>query len=366
MGCCEPVRCGSCDPRELAEGPSDSCLCGCLFLNGFLPGLLALTLLFLGMCFSWAAIGDCSFVTTDSRVLLPDGDFDDLPEDFTGFREFGMIFFARPNGECYWYENGLFPEDQLEWYINQLTPSMNVGRGFAGIGALGGFFVFCYSLSLICSAQVKGARLFSAFILIVFLTIFQFLSILVVGSDFCTENGCSISRSCSWSIVAGCSYFCGGFCFLFMSDYPGESILAEEKERAKHLQSEPTAVAVESPLEVESGEAEAVESGEAEAFEAEADESPMVDPEQEIEPEVIEAEAKIIDEEAGSSGKVEETTEGAVVAADEEQGKAASSLDVDSEINEVDPKAIGEEQSAIVEEVEVTDTPMEDKSTSNL
>jgi hypothetical protein len=56
----------------------------------------------MGMLFSWATIGDCSFVTTDSSVLLPGEDFEDLPEDFTGFREFGMIFFARPNGDCYW------------------------------------------------------------------------------------------------------------------------------------------------------------------------------------------------------------------------------------------------------------------------
>jgi hypothetical protein len=253
------------------------------------------------------------------------------------------------------YENGLYPEDQLEWYINQLTPSMNVGRGFAAVGSLGGFLVFCYSLSLMCSAQAKGARLFTAFLLIVFLTCFQFLSILVVSSDFCNENGCSISRSCSWSIVAGCLYFCSGFCFLFMSDYPGESTLAEEKDRAAYLQSQPAAVAVESP-----GEAEAVESGEAEAVEAgeAASESPMV--EEEIEPEVVEVDAKILDEETGPPDLVE----GDVVAVDEEQGKATSSPDVDSEIQEVDPKAIGEE-GAVVEEVEVADA-QEGKSTTNL
>mmetsp|Transcript_118571 Transcript_118571/g.329558 ORF Transcript_118571/g.329558 Transcript_118571/m.329558 type:complete len:357 (-) Transcript_118571:331-1401(-) len=306
MGCCEPVKCVGCEPRALGEGPSDSCLCGCLFLNGFLAGLLSQTLLLMGMLFSLAAIGDCSFVTTNSRILLPGEDFEGLPEDLTGFKEFGMFFFARPNGECYWYEEGLYPEDQIDWYINVLTPSWNVARGFSAIGALGGFFLFCYSLSFTCSAQAKGARYFTAFLLSAVLTCFQFLSILAFSSDFCQDNDCSLSRSCSWTIVAGCMYFCTGGCFLLMSDYPGEAILEEEKQRAAYLESHRASSPEEPPIEADAA-----------AFESPTSVSP--EEQYDVDPEIVEVDAKVVGEVAPTA-----VTEKDATATDEEQGKIAA------------------------------------------
>jgi hypothetical protein len=56
----------------------------------------------MGMMFSFATLGDCSFVTTDSQSILPDAEFGDFPGDFTSTKQLGMLFFTRPNGECYW------------------------------------------------------------------------------------------------------------------------------------------------------------------------------------------------------------------------------------------------------------------------
>ena len=75
---------------------------GCLFLNGFMAGMLSVTLLFLGTMFSIAALGDCSFVTTDAEILLPEEVLGDFPDDFTALRQLGLVTFAKPNGECYW------------------------------------------------------------------------------------------------------------------------------------------------------------------------------------------------------------------------------------------------------------------------
>lgn len=239
MPCCEPVECRDCQPRRLGDGDSDSCSCGVFYLNGVLAGILAQFLLASGLLFSVATVGDCSLVETDLQLDLPGDEFFDLREGFNFTTNLGLIFFAKPNGDCYWYDLGNFPENQFEWYINDATPDWNVARGFAALGVAIGLIVFLYSLSVTCSAQKRGMRRFIAFILSVALACFQCLTFLVFPTEFCDGNGCRASRTSSFCTVSACLYFWGGICFLLMSDYPGATLLAEDKMRVA-IQDKPT------------------------------------------------------------------------------------------------------------------------------
>ncbi len=164
-----------------------------------------------------------------SRNLLPRDDFLGLPEGLNVTTTLGLIFFQKPNGECYWYDRGNFPESQVDWYVNEFTADWNIARGFAALGAMLGFLVFLYSLSLTCSAQKRGMRLFMAFLVSVALACFQSITFLVFPTDFCQDAECVMSRTAIFCAVSAGMYFFGGLCFLFMSNYPGEVLLAKEK-----------------------------------------------------------------------------------------------------------------------------------------
>ena len=196
-----------------------------------LAGIFAQFLLASGLLLSVATVGDCSLVETTVHLELPSDEFFELQEGFNFTTNLGLIFFAKPNGDCYWYDFGNFPENQLEWYINDATPEWNVARGFAALGVLIGLIVFLYSLSVTCSAQKRGMRRFVAFISSVALACFQCLTFMVFPTAFCDDAGCRASRASIFCAVSAFLYFGGGICFLFMSDYPGATLLAEEKMR---------------------------------------------------------------------------------------------------------------------------------------
>lgn len=217
-------------------------------------------------------------------MLLPEEEFEGLPDDFPGFNEFGMVFFARPNGECYWYELGLEPDTQIEWYITGLTPDWNIARGFGIVGAFGGFIMFLYSLSLTCTAQKQGMRYFAAFVLCVPLCCLQALTFLAFSTDFCDEVDCDFSRTSTFCTVAACLYFCSGLCFIFMTDYPGITTMAEEKLRADNL------------------EVVEVERGQQPAEETPAMKSHSVDQQEDAtDPGIVEVDAKVLGDETAPS-----------------------------------------------------------------
>lgn len=192
-------------------------------------------LLLSGAMFSLAALADCSFATVETALSL-----EGLPVTFTA--NLGLATFMKPDGECYWYDLGEFPEDQLDWYVRTLTNDWMLGRGFAAAGALGGFVAFVYSLSLSCSAQLRGFRHSMVFISGVTLPIIQSLSFLTFLSDFCAENECVLSRSSIFCIVSAACYFEAGLAFCQMSNYPGDALLTRERKNlAKQRKKEQTA-----------------------------------------------------------------------------------------------------------------------------
>lgn len=229
MPCCQPVECRDCQPRRLGEGDSDSCLCGFFYLNGVLAGILAQFLLASGLLFSVATVGDCSLIETTLHLDLPGEEFFGQGEGFNYTTNLGLLFFSKPNGDCYWYDIGNFPENQFEWYLNDATPDWHVARGFSALGVAIGLVLFLYSLSVTCSAQKRGMRRFIAFVSSVALACIQCLTFLVFPTEFCDSTGCRASRTASFCTVSACLYFWGGICFLFMSDYPGTTLLEEEK-----------------------------------------------------------------------------------------------------------------------------------------
>jgi hypothetical protein len=210
-------------------------MCGCYSLNGKLPVFGAQFLLFFGMMFSWAALIDCSFATVVTEFTLGE-EFAGL--SFTSTTNLGLVSFMKPDGQCYFYEISVTPDEQLDWYIRTLTPEWNTGRGFAVAAGLGGLAAFLYSLSFSCSSQVLGFRYFMAIVSSVILPLFQALVFLTFSSDFCVENECGLSRSSILCIVSACCYFEAGLGFLLMRDYPGESLLMRERKMLAKLKIE--------------------------------------------------------------------------------------------------------------------------------
>jgi len=194
-------------------------MCGCFCLNGSGQVAIAIALTFIGYIFSLASLGDCAFVSirsTSDDPVLP---------GFEESRRIGYITFERRDGTCYWYQDGIYPEDQIQAYFEFLGSDWQVGRIFLSAVCSVSWLGFMYTFSLCCTAQVRGIRYFLAFIHSIGLTLFQCLSFLVLGSQFCSDKLCKIDRSAGWSIGAASCYFVAGLCFFCMSDYPGKARL---------------------------------------------------------------------------------------------------------------------------------------------
>jgi hypothetical protein len=171
----------------------------------------------LGSFFSLATLGDCSFATIQEGLDPPDDSVIDAL-----ITRIGLITFERPDGTCYWYEDGQYPEDQIQYYFNLLGSDWQMGRIFAAMSACGGWLYFFYTITLCCSAQVRAVRYFNCFILSIVITLFQCLTFLVLESEFCQDQLCKFDRSAGFCIGASACYFIAGLLFLFMSDFPGK------------------------------------------------------------------------------------------------------------------------------------------------
>jgi hypothetical protein len=256
-----------------------------------------------------AVLGDCYFVTAEV----------DIPyfPNVAVTKHLGLVTFDKPDGTCYWYNEFEEIEDvegQIRWYFDKLGSDWEVARGFAYATPVLGFFLFWYSLSLCCSAQVRGIRYVMAFVLSVLMTTFQGLTFLVYGSEVCEEYNCEFSRSSGFSVTALCCWFISGLCFLFMSDFPGEDAVVQKSEDGVDEESPPAVV----PPPQESTKSAPGEkdhdSNEEEDIEAEPNESQTEpqsqeavaeEPEPEPEPagdaetaEAVDAEAEVIEVEA--------------------------------------------------------------------
>lgn len=176
------------------------------------------TNLCLGFFFSLAALGDCSFVSVSPVISL----VLESESEMSLATGLGFIFFERPDGNCNWYNEGVDAESQITDYWEFLGSDWAVARALGGVGATGGFIFFLFSLLMCCSSCFLALRVFTAFLLLVALTLCQCMTFMVFSSDVCTENECQFSRAAGWSVGAAACYSLSGFCHVLMRDYPGQ------------------------------------------------------------------------------------------------------------------------------------------------
>jgi len=222
-----PKTCCSCQEEPSTK---DACMCGCGFLNGAGPVLGTQMLVLMGLLFSLAALGDCSFVKVGERIFSPTDLDESLPVDVTQSQYVGFLTWQKLDGMCYWYSLGANPENQVEKYFDLLGSDWDIPRIMGGMSASLAFYLFCYLLSFNCSSQVRGVRYFNIFILSAVLTTMQGLTFLVFQSSFCEENGCSPGRGAGFSIAAVFCFFIAGLIFWRTTDYPGDRVQSEDRK----------------------------------------------------------------------------------------------------------------------------------------
>jgi len=206
----------------------DTCMCGCSYLNGWAPIVGVQLLAMIGMFFSIAAFGDCSFMELNERLFFPPDMFEEgiedesnLPIEVTQTQFVGFLTWKKLDGSCYWYDYGLNPEEQIKTFIiDILGRDWEIPRIFSGLSASLSFLFFCYLISFTCSSQTRGVRYFNTVFLCLILTTLQGLTF-YDNSTFCEEYICTFSRSAGFSFAAIGCFFLSGLCFFFTHDYPG-------------------------------------------------------------------------------------------------------------------------------------------------
>lgn len=203
-------------------------------MNGFFAAMFAQFFLFCGAVFAGVSLADCSLVETVEPPPYDEEPFLGLADARRLFDTFGLLTFAKPNGDCYFYGYGDDPKGQFDYYFQTFAADFNVGFAFGVVGFLGGSIMFFYSLSLACSAQNSGLRYFAALIVTFLLPTVESLVFLVFNTDFCDANSCVIARTGYFVITSAGCYFVAGIFLFCLSEYPGAERLREEKEYLYH------------------------------------------------------------------------------------------------------------------------------------
>lgn len=196
-------------------------MCGCAYLNGWGAILAVQLLVMIGMFFSVAALGDCSFVELDERLFFPADMDDNLPIKVTQTQFVGFLTWKKLDGSCYWYNFGSNPDEQLLTFSDILGRDWEMARLVAIASSSLSFLFFCYLISFTCSSQVRGVRYFNTVFLSVVLTTLHGVTFLALDSSFCEEYGCTFSRSAGFSVASMGCFFLSGICFCCTTDYPG-------------------------------------------------------------------------------------------------------------------------------------------------
>lgn len=211
MGCCGPSEC--CTFQDFPN-TTDTCMCGCGYLNGSLSICTAQFFTLLGALLSLASLIDCSFVSIDPTTIVLEGE---VEIDSIGM---GFIFFQRDTGECYWY-NDTDIITQLPIYWNQLGKIWVTAAGLSFACTALTWWFFLYSISFCCSSQVRQIRLLNGFMLAGMMTMCEACAFIVYGMDFCQVHSCSFSRGSATSIGAIVCFIMAGNGYFCSSDYPG-------------------------------------------------------------------------------------------------------------------------------------------------
>lgn len=274
------------------------CMCGCAYLNGWGAIIGVQMFALIGLLFSIATLGDCSFVELDERLFLPsDLDEEDLPLKVTQTGYVGLLTWQMLDGNCYFYTEGADWEGQINTYIDILGTDFELARLLAYISTCLNFVFVCYLLSFTCSSQVRGVRLTNVIFLTLILPGLQGVVFILFASDFCDDYGCTFSRSAGFCVGAMASFFLSGLCFLCASEYPGPQPKSKKPRMMSIMQVAPEAQAFETKEEpvrnsymYNSEEFVMQEYEDEEVVEEEGEEEVVEEVEEELEEEVVEEE----------------------------------------------------------------------------
>jgi len=196
-------------------------MCGLAYLNGWVAILGVQLLALVGMLFSFAAMGDCSFVQLEERLFFPPDLDENLPLKVTQTQYVGFLTWMMLDGSCYFYVDGSDPAGQIQEFFDILGRDFELARIVAMLSSCLSFVFFCYLLSFTCSSQTRGVRYFNTVFLSVILTGLQGVTFVSFNSSFCDEYGCTFSRSAGFSVASMMCFFLSGLCFCCTTDYPG-------------------------------------------------------------------------------------------------------------------------------------------------
>jgi len=310
-------------------------MCGCAYLNGWV-GIIGVQLLALiGMLFSVAAMGDCSFVELDERLFFPPDLDENLPLKVTQTQYVGFLTWKMLDGSCYFYYNGSDRVGQINQLFDILGRDWEMARVVAMLSTCLSFVYFCYLLSFTCSSQTRGVRYFNTVFLSVVLTALQGIPFLSFRSSFCEEYGCTFSRSAGFCAASMGCFFLSGLCFFCTTDYPGPNSNKRMPKLMSVAQVAPEqSQGMQQRMSMESAKYDDAYSEELvmQDYEDEVEEDLLDEQGEEgeemIEEEIVEDEEEVVEEYDSDASEVLDDTQTAV--------KATASTDDDSDDDESD------------------------------
>jgi hypothetical protein len=203
-------------------------------LNGPIVIAFAQTILFIGFLCSLITMSDCRFVRVQGTSVSSEFQYADtflsgwLEGNDTPLMGLGYYTFQLPNKGCYWYSNSTLDNPAvLRAYVDVLGDAWSLGRAVGTTASALALLLWIYMMSYICTAQARPFRYALVLALCIVLVTIQGLTLTIVGSSWCKEQKCSLSRSAWFCIGAMVCYFVAGISFFCTKDYP-----PSEKEKS--------------------------------------------------------------------------------------------------------------------------------------
>jgi hypothetical protein len=218
-----------CDSNCEEKCSKAECQCSpCRYRNGIIPLLVAQVLIILAFLVSLFATLDCHFVTVDASLVSGNLDaIERLSEKFdvnivpsnSTTRGLGFYFWEGIDGECT-SQSTDYTDNMYDMYRDVLGSDWNAPRGMANVTTFFAFLLLIWIFLFSCVAQPSEIRYGLAFTFLVIMTIFSSIPFMILNSDFCNDNACSVGRSAKYAAVATSLYAVIGLTFIFTQKYP--------------------------------------------------------------------------------------------------------------------------------------------------
>lgn len=222
---------------------NDTCGCMC-YPNGIITVLLAQLLLFFGFILSTGVMLGCDFVIADiGHSNATDNNSTTVFLSFNGSetasepqhrRGLGFFNHQDANGLCryeqmgkdYQYilnetDAGAVLIDYTVDYVDWLGPDWEVPRDLGLAAASLSFLLWIWLLFFTCISHPRPLRYILSTLIILVAMSLQFGTFSILGSEFCEERNCEISRTSKLSIAAGFLFLVSGLLLCCTKNYPG-------------------------------------------------------------------------------------------------------------------------------------------------